>query len=123
MEVRLVTIQDSVSSHPLAVMETERIGFQDKLKRMEKEMDEELARSVEEHQEKMNRFEREAQEWIIEQREALEEERTKINVLREALENDINAFIQKNGVGMPTFLSTSTESLDMKKKSYKWKKF
>ena len=116
-------MEDSVTAHPLALMETEKIGFEDRLEKMSEEMNDALARSVKEHEEKMRRFEREAEEKIDREREALEEERTNINTKREELENEIDSFVNRNGFEMSQFLSTSTESLTKKKGYNRWIKF
>ena len=115
--------QDSVTTHPLALLETEKVGFEDKLNKMREEMDEALARSVREHEEKMKRFEEESQEKIDREREALEVERSGIRTKREEIDNEIKAFIESNGFEKSQFLSTSTESLTKRRYSSKWMKF
>ena len=115
--------QDSVTTHPLALLETEKVGFEDKLNKMREEMDEALARSVREHEEKMKRFEEESQEKIDREREALEVERSRIRTKREEIDNEIKAFIESNGFEKSQFLSTSTESLTKRRYSSKWMKF
>ena len=112
-----------MTTHPLALLETEKVGFEDKLNKMREEMDEALARSVREHEEKMKRFEEESQEKIDREREALEVERSGIRTKREEIDNEIKAFIESNGFEKSQFLSTSTESLTKRRYSSKWMKF
>lgn len=90
-----------------------------KLRKMTVEMDAALTQQVEEHLEKMKRFEREATAKIESDKKAIEEERSKINNKRERMDNEIKTFMEKNNVQMSQYLSLSTQSLDQSKKSSK----
>ena len=88
---------------------------------MNVEMNAALAMKVEEHQEKMKRFEREATATIESDKKAIEEERAKINSEREKMENEIKTFMEQNKVQMSQYLSLSSQSIDQSKKKSSFK--
>jgi len=106
------------NKNPLAVIEDEKNGHQEKLRKMTNDMEDVFQRKVEEKQEKMNKVEKEEMEKLEKEKKQLEEERVKLTSKKEELENERRSWAQTHGVEMAKFLHRSTESLDGKKKKY-----
>jgi len=109
---------DSLNKNPLAVIEDEKNEHDDKMRKMNKDMEDVFRRKVEEKQEKMNRVEREDMERLEKEKNRLEEEKLKLALKKEELEKDKKSWANTHGVEMTKFLHRSTESLDGKKKKY-----
>ena len=106
------------NKNPLAVIEDEKNGHQEKLRKMTNDMEDVFQRKVEEKQEKMNKVEKEEMEKLEKEKKQLEEERAKLTTKKEELESERRSWAQTHGVEMAKFLHRSTESLDGKKKKY-----
>jgi len=107
-----------LNKNPLAVIEDEKNEHQEKLKRMNDDMEDVFRRKVEEKQEKMSRVEREDMERLEREKKQLEEEKLKLASNKEELEKEKKSWASTHGIEMSKFLHRSTESLDGKKKKY-----
>eukprot|EP00090_Calanus_glacialis_P024427 TRINITY_DN37948_c0_g1_i9.p1 TRINITY_DN37948_c0_g1~~TRINITY_DN37948_c0_g1_i9.p1 ORF type:complete len:683 (-),score=230.28 TRINITY_DN37948_c0_g1_i9:149-2197(-) len=107
-----------LNKNPLAVIEDEKNGHQEKLRKMTNDMEDVFKRKVEEKQEKMNKVEREDMERLEKEKKHLEEEKIRLASKKEELESDKKSWAQTHGIEMAKFLHRSTESLDGKKKKY-----
>merc|ERR1719228_2051047 len=107
-----------LNKNPLAVIEDEKNEHQEKLKRMNDDMEDVFRRKVEEKQEKMSRVEREEMERLEREKKQLEEEKLKLASKKEELEKEKKSWASTHGIEMSKFLHRSTESLDGKKKKY-----
>eukprot|EP00092_Neocalanus_flemingeri_P039014 GFUD01042470.1.p1 GENE.GFUD01042470.1~~GFUD01042470.1.p1 ORF type:complete len:385 (+),score=123.82 GFUD01042470.1:1125-2279(+) len=107
-----------LNKNPLAVIEDEQNEHQEKLRRMNDDMEDVFRRKVEEKQEKMNRVEREDMERLEREKKQLEGEKLKLASKKEDLEKDKKSWAHTHGVEMTKLLHRSTESLDGKKKKY-----
>ena len=107
-----------LNKNPLAVIEDEKNGHQEKLRKMTNDMEDVFQRKVEEKQEKMNKVEREDMERLEKEKKNLEKEKIRLASKKEELESDKKSWAQTHGIEMAKFLHRSTESLDGKKKKY-----
>ena len=65
----------SLTKNPLALIEDEKVAHQDKLKRMNEDMEEVFQRKVEEKEERMRRLEREENTRVEQERKAVQDEK------------------------------------------------
>ena len=107
-----------LNKNPLAVIEDEKNDHQEKLRKMNDDMEDVFRRKVEEKQEKMNRVEKEDMERLEREKKQLEVEKLKLASKKEELEKDKKSWTHTHGVEMAKLLHRSTESLDGKKKKY-----
>ena len=107
-----------MNKNPLAVIEDEKNDHQEKLRKMNDDMEDVFRRKVEEKQEKMNRVEKEDMERLEREKKQLEVEKLKLASKKEELENEKKSWTHTHGVEMAKLLHRSTESLDGKKKKY-----
>jgi len=107
-----------LNKNPLAVIEDEKNDHQEKLRKMNDDMEDVFRRKVEEKQEKMSRVEKEDMERLEREKKQLEVEKLKLASKKEELEKDKKSWTHTHGVEMAKLLHRSTESLDGKKKKY-----
>ena len=111
-------LQGSLNKNPLAAIEDERSQHDEKLKKMNADMEEVFNRKVVEKQDKMNKVEREDMSKLNKDRSSLKEERSRLISKKEELEAEKKSWANTHGIEMSKFLARSTESLDGKKKKY-----
>ena len=113
-----IPLKGSLSKNPLALIEDEKFAHEDKLKKMNDDMEDVFKRKVEEKKEKMKRIERDEENRLDREKKGVEEERVRINIKREELENEKKSWANTHGIEMTKFLARSSESLDGKRKKY-----
>ena len=107
-----------MSKNPLALIEDEKLAHEDKLRRMDDDMEDVFKRKVEEKKEKMKRLERDEENRLERDKKGLQEEKVRISMKREELENEKKSWASTHGIEMSKFLARSSESLDGKRKKY-----
>ena len=83
-----------LNKNPLAVIEDEKNGHQEKLRKMTNDMEDVFQRKVEEKQEKMNKVEREDMERLEKEKKHLKEEKIRLASKKEELESDKKSWAQ-----------------------------
>ena len=71
-----------MSKNPLALIEDEKLAHEDKLRRMDDDMEDVFKRRVEEKKEKMKRLERDEEDRLERDKKGLHEEKLRINYIR-----------------------------------------
>jgi len=108
----------TMNKNPLAVIEDEKNGHQEKMRKMTDDMEDVFQRKVSEKQEKLQQTEREDMLRLEREKTELEQEKQRLASKKEELESEKKSWAQTHGIEMAKFLHRSTESLDGKKKKY-----
>jgi len=108
----------NMNKNPLAVIEDEKNGHQEKMRKMTDDMEDVFQRKVTEKQEKLQQAEKEDMERLEKEKKNLEQEKVRLATKKEELESEKKTWAQTHGIEMAKFLHRSTESLDGKKKKY-----
>ena len=129
--------------NPLALIEDEKIAHEEKLRKMNEDMEDVFKRKVDEKQDRMRRLQRDEESRLEKEKKMLEEEKVNLNLFccfsiieleseqnivlffkaninskREELESEKKTWASNHGIEMSKFLARSTESLDGKRKKY-----
>merc|ERR1712020_817356 len=104
------------NKNPLAQIEGEKREHQNKMLKMEKEMEDVFERKVREKQQKLKDSQTDLERRHKESKEKLEQQKRELEARLAAFEQEKAAWSQLNGVSVEELKRLSLESLDGKKK-------